>query len=85
MVTKEADGMTEDQAKTKWCPMVRVAYSGGSYNRNSLAGTAHVDTKDIRCIGSDCMMWGMKYVEQVDERNVSVLVPDYYCGLAGKP
>jgi hypothetical protein len=67
--------MTEDQAKTKWCPMVRAG---------NLAGCNRADATD-KCIGSDCMMWRMKYVEQQDERNVSVLMPDYYCGLAGKP
>ena len=54
--------MTEDQAKTKWCPMVRMngaeARFGGaplgpalnctSYNRNP---------KEANCIASGCMMW----------------------------
>ena len=39
--------MTEEQAKTKWCPMVRTPalVVGDDIHRH---GT---------CIGSDCMMW----------------------------
>jgi hypothetical protein len=74
--------MTEDQAKTKWCPMVR--FSIGEDDNNS-CNNRDISGDVTKCIGSDCMMWRMKYVEQQDERNVSVLMPDYYCGLAGKP
>lgn len=46
-------GMTEDEAKTKWCPLVRVLDSRGPWNR-------HPDKKvssDATCLGSACMMW----------------------------
>ena len=45
--------MTEDEAKTKWCPMVRVMGNSTSGNRlldNTLAPGS-------LCIASSCMMW----------------------------
>lgn len=51
--------MTEDEARGKWCPMVRVPDEGGaSVNRH---GSGSGD--EVRCIASHCMMW----VEQVKE------------------
>lgn len=45
--------MTEDEAKTKWCPFARSAPSRGAviYNRDG-AGNPYV-----LCIGSACMAW----------------------------
>lgn len=48
--------MTENEAKTKWCPMVRIegAEAGqSSYNRFNDGSP----DPDGRCIASDCMMW----------------------------
>lgn len=45
--------MTEDEAKTKWCPMVRYkSINGEGINR----WDSFTDSLS-RCIGSDCMMW----------------------------
>lgn len=81
--------MTEDEAKTKWCPMVMVASSGGAYNRNSLGGIGYIDTKDIHCIGSQCMMWREykeKFIGYIYDELVITNKPEGgYCGLAGKP
>lgn len=43
--------MTEDDAKTKWCPMVRMGDMNAptGINAGNQAGTT--------CIGSACMMW----------------------------
>jgi len=74
--------MTEDEAKKKWCPMVRliptnrfhVATSQTSYNR----GYNTDDGKELlvagtTCIGIYCMMWQM-------------LSPkEGYCGLGKGP
>lgn len=52
--------MTEEQAKTKWCPFARslelsdLASAGGAVNRSSFRAVA----ADCRCIGSDCAKWG---------------------------
>ena len=77
--------MTEDEAKTKWCPMVRfIAVSshlnGGAQfihsNRND------IDTTKRYCIGSDCMMWRLSERHYLD--NVPPKSPiQGYCGLAG--
>ena len=47
--------MTEEEAKTKWCPHKRIdSYEGNSnYNIHSNGGMAVV----TNCIASDCMMW----------------------------
>jgi len=44
--------MTEDEAKTKWCPNARSARPGGN-NRHS-DGNGRFD---CLCIGSGCMAW----------------------------
>lgn len=49
--------MTEDEAKTKWCPFARVegpyAYGNPAINRTAKNQPA----KNTRCIGSACMAW----------------------------
>lgn len=70
--------MTEDEAKTKWCPMVR--YQGGQpLNRD-----ACYDLKGTHCIGSDCMMWRDLFDDQPYASDATRRVRGY-CGLAGKP
>ncbi len=47
--------MTEEEAKTKWCPMTRVGHVAG------MAINRHPDKQDFytetRCVASKCMMW----------------------------
>lgn len=84
--------MTEDEAKTKRCPLV----SGKHYNAISGARQAqmfesHRWDGGTNCIGSTCMMW--RWVrpsqEAIDEVRAIGLEPMMkshgYCGLAGKP
>ena len=51
--------MTEDEAKTKWCPHVRISDCGAdnsvASNRNMMDGAGYC------CIASDCMMWSLDY------------------------
>lgn len=52
--------MTEDEAKTKWCPMVRVEMVAGiAVNRHvaDVPDTLDGTYDETRCIGSGCMMW----------------------------
>ena len=56
--------MTEDEAKTKWCPFARsvlIAKDGvdiPTHNRVGIVGHWTADGQNlINCIGSDCMMW----------------------------
>lgn len=89
--------MTEDEAKTKRCPLV----SGKHYN--AFTGVQHRQMYESNrwdggtyCIGSACMMWrdGLDRVltgrEIVVDHGVKKTiekesVPSGYCGLAGKP
>jgi hypothetical protein len=68
--------MTEEEAKTKWCPMWRIGQV--SDLRGSTAVNNHSAAK---CIGSDCMMWRTKPIV-VDGKYAGY---EGYCGLAGKP
>ena len=80
--------MTEDDAKTKWCPMAKHPL-----------GRA---TDLTRCIASDCMMWrpdwnqeGLAlnplsedhpdFIEGVNDCEVAEYPTEGYCGLGGKP
>ena len=65
--------MTEDEAKTKWCPMARLASGGGSVNRYYVGGMGGGPTTGSNCIASGCMMWR----ETSSQHG--------YCGLAGRP
>lgn len=65
--------MTEEEAKTKWCPTART-HDGdriASVNRKYDGGP------DIgaQCLGSGCMAWRW-------DTNIQI---NGYCGLAGKP
>jgi hypothetical protein len=80
--------MTEEEAKTKWCPRYQVATSGGD------SSTYEMDNRPMEhergadekwhptgrlhpaacCIGSACMWW----------RRLPIPA-DGFCGLAGKP
>jgi hypothetical protein len=69
------DKMTEDEAKKKWCPMIRdcgtyqgMIYSGVNSSEGNPAG--------YNCIASDCMMW--RWREWVDDLPI-----EGNCGLGG--
>ncbi len=82
--------MTEAEAKTKWCPHVRVRFaSGESGNRidqdfkkwSQGADREFMERQELncRCIASDCMAW--RQIGTRDERGLH----KGYCGLAGRP
>ena len=92
--------MTEDEAKTKWCPFVRLpTVNGATFNRdaertdeqtciNAYGGWAN------KCVGSSCMAWRWEWSPKDADRNSKDPfpvegdlnpVPVGYCGLAGKP
>lgn len=62
--------MTEDEAKQKWCPMVRHSEQGvgGSYNVPSQAG--------FNCIASGCMMWRWNADLQLEYRRKGEPAPE---------
>lgn len=53
--------MTEDEAKTKWCPQARVFLAGDYWQSTNGADLATMTAHDLRpltrCIGSACMTW----------------------------
>lgn len=91
--------MTEQEAKTKWCPMVRIAIEVEGaligINTEVLPGEQDAPTEfksATRCIGSACMMWreSRKLVNAQDRAGgTPIWVPTSepsghgYCGLAG--
>lgn len=80
--------MTEDEAKTKWCPFVRLVaadqeqeklvYSG---NRLLDPDSGKIHTKGALCIASACMAWRW----DIDKNRAGPDVDHGYCGLAGVP
>lgn len=68
--------MTEEEAKTKWCPYVSTD-NRGPYRQN--------DTY-MRCIGSACMAWRWNGHRTDYDADVNATYPAVgFCGLAGKP
>jgi hypothetical protein len=67
--------MTEEEAKTKWCPQTLCA---------RLIVSDHVEQPvemgGARCIGSKCMAWRWERAS-----NSSIKRKDGFCGLAGRP
>jgi hypothetical protein len=82
--------MTEEEAKTKWCPFARerakqgMPDGGGNRIPYGCADDGPVEADYIRetamsfpCIGSACMAWRRMNLPDGDKH--------FYCGLAGKP
>lgn len=65
--------MTETEAKTKWCPMVR-------YERD-LVNRSDPHPQNMNCIGSACMMW--REIREIQFEPDSKVLGGF-CGLAGK-
>ncbi len=66
--------MTEEQAREKWCPMVRIHFA---VNRTD---------SDCNCIGSRCMAWRTKtpMLGNAGSLPIDVVGEVFgHCGLAG--
>jgi hypothetical protein len=67
--------MTEEEAKTKWCPPTAAS---------SIDGDTHAGD----CIGSRCMAWRWLHKagkDENDQPNYYAGPWQGYCGLAGRP
>lgn len=78
--------MTEDEAKTKWCPHVRFADCGAD-NASSVNRDGMFMGDINKCIASDCMMW--KWDEAITETDGGEIVGTNYntqghCGLTNE-
>jgi hypothetical protein len=75
--------MTEDEAKTKWCPFARVAARANSEGHGT-SGNRWPDQDDAtgtsdacyRCIGPACMAWrAQTIVEWRDKKSGALVTP----------
>jgi len=67
--------MTEEEAKTKWCPMVRAGNEAGC-NRNGSEGAPITN-----CLASECMWWvSEKPIKYGVPRNGKTEEPCGHCG-----
>lgn len=83
--------MTEDEAKTKWCPFARIHDGDPPVSVNRPEPYADVP----KCLGSFCMAWRKTGVAKVENRRGQMVDRDIdgtgrwhyegFCGLAGKP
>lgn len=71
--------MTEQEARQKWCPFVRMTVKPSTMlekmvvgNNRGQAGSEKGDVVSTACIASDCMAWRVKWsTEQLEARNRS--------------
>lgn len=69
--------LTEEQAKTKWCPFVRLSGQPNTFNRAD-------PMEHLYCIASACMAWRWAGYRPVPSQNVPNQNEAHgYCGLAG--
>jgi len=83
--------MTEEEARTKWCPMVRITWYPTPAPETSISGWNR-DEINTNCIASDCMMWRKGEKKEVEIDRGYGQPPAYidvvetgYCGLGGRP
>ena len=87
--------MTEDEAKKKWCPMVRGATFGVAFVNNRFEMRFNPEdsrggAEYVTCIGSACMMWRWDWspgdVRDFKKNHPGEECPelDGRCGLAGE-
>lgn len=67
--------LTEEEARTKWCPEVQFVDSSGY----GIISNRDVGARNEYCIASNCMMW--RWFDTSDPVKAST----GYCGKAGKP
>lgn len=93
--------ITEEEAKTKWCPFARdsmleeCTMGVTTYNFNrGFADAGEIVPKSCLCIASECMAWRKTGAVGTNARGERVdrdldgrttWMDTGYCGLAGKP
>lgn len=77
--------MTEDEAKTRWCPFIRIAPATESHHAVTNREDRALDIGPVttNCIGSSCMAW--RWLAEQPIRNGVVARTEGFCGLAGRP
>lgn len=79
--------MTEQEAKTKWCPHVRdtlIQERGVVAELRPGINSNNGNREKYNCIASDCMMWATTMLQRFDEELQSnvIDIKDGRCGLA---
>ena len=84
--------ITEKEAKTKWCPLVRVGgpmqteAEGTSANRWAGQSVTAPQACDYLCIGSACMAWRTGIWDHQRNLKPEDRTPGVgYCGAFGRP
>lgn len=86
--------LTEEQARTKWCPFVRFHGTPSDDSISNRHGWFDNDNPGMsRCIGSVCMAWRMKLSPATERKAEAefrkggqrIGEAEGYCGLAGTP
>lgn len=93
--------MTEEDAKTKWCPYSRLEAWPFPPDSPMATGYTAAEVNQGRCIGSACMAWRwvqrVKNQDDLDAQSNMMMYPvkrirpilenteQGHCGLAGKP
>jgi hypothetical protein len=75
--------MTEDDARRRWCPMVRYSSDEeATCNRDHGMVALGLMNRAYFCIASDCMMWQWKIlVTEEDGIEMPLKSHGGYCGL----
>jgi hypothetical protein len=77
---------TEEEAKTKWCPMVQkritALFTDGQPDQRI---KAEVADREDKCIASHCMIWRREKDIYGDDYGKDIPDNRGYCGLGGTP
>jgi hypothetical protein len=86
--------MTEDEAKTKWCPFARVLAQDAERKLQGQAASNRIDwvggqpqmPVGSACVASVCMAWRTPFLWTEDDGSTQPNDGKHgFCGLAGKP
>jgi hypothetical protein len=85
--------MTEDEAKTKWCPQFQVSIAGGPAGQMQRDTWRDKSNRPLegggKCLASACMAWRWQpnWGESPENPAACTELPPIkgYCGLAGRP
>jgi hypothetical protein len=74
---------TEQEARAKWCPFVRVA--GDNRLMNTLTDGFVNSNASFHCIASECMAWRSQTISHTKRGFEEALRAYGFCGLAARP
>ena len=75
--------MSESEARTKWCPHVRVEGNNRLHNTKT-GGVSHTDAAYL-CVAGECMAWRSHHLRFAHGGDGLGEVEHGYCGLSEVP